>query len=59
MVYFLDGGEENTITKEKVLTMIRSDPVFYNDPSENTHDLARAESRRRTMEKVWMNSLIC
>ncbi|KAI9017695.1 acyl-CoA dehydrogenase/oxidase C-terminal [Gaertneriomyces semiglobifer] len=49
MTYFLDGGEKQTLLKERIMLQFERDPVWQVD---NQHDLSLQEIRERTMAKV-------
>ncbi|ORX62201.1 acyl-CoA oxidase [Hesseltinella vesiculosa] len=48
LTYLLDGGEQNTLLKEKFMLDMERDPLFKMD---DIHDLTKPEIRERTMEK--------
>lgn len=49
MTYLLDGGEQMTMERERIMLEIERDPLFAN---ENRHDLTRPEVREKTMSKI-------
>jgi len=49
MTYFLDGSEEMTRQRERIMLEIERDPTFN---VEDRHDLTRSESRERAMTRV-------
>ncbi|KAJ3081390.1 fatty-acyl coenzyme A oxidase [Quaeritorhiza haematococci] len=49
MTYLLDGGEENTKLKEKIMLQLERDPVFK---VSDYHELPYQVVRERTMAKV-------
>ncbi|KAG1055545.1 hypothetical protein G6F43_002500 [Rhizopus delemar] len=48
LTYLLDGGENITLLKEKVMQELERDPLFKMD---DVYDLSKFEIRERTMEK--------
>lgn len=49
LTYLLDGGEQYTLFKETVASVIESDPILRDD---HRYDLTRPEAREITMAKV-------
>ncbi|ORE14203.1 acyl-CoA oxidase [Rhizopus microsporus] len=48
LTYLLDGGEKNTLLKERFMQEFERDPLFKMD---DIHDITKDELRERTMEK--------
>eukprot|EP00434_Breviolum_minutum_P039161 symbB.v1.2.034764.t2/scaffold4548.1/size38217/1 len=48
LTYFLDGGQKRTLQREKIETLVESDPVFANS---DLYNLTRPERHQRAMQK--------
>jgi len=49
LTYFIDGSEQRTLLREKIMTEIERDPMMRTD---DHYDLSLPQVRKRTMEKV-------
>ncbi|KAK7204075.1 acyl-coenzyme a oxidase 2 [Myxozyma melibiosi] len=49
LTYFLDGGEEATLVRERLMSEIERDPLFQNI---DAYDLNKEQLRERTMKKI-------
>ncbi|KAK9448079.1 acyl-CoA oxidase-domain-containing protein [Limtongia smithiae] len=49
LTYFLDGGKQNTITRERIMLEIERDPLFQ---LVDYYDLTKDQLRERTMKKI-------
>ncbi|KAK9462802.1 acyl-CoA oxidase-domain-containing protein [Lipomyces oligophaga] len=49
MTYFMDGGEEKTRERERIMAEIERDPLFENV---DFYDLTKDQLRERTMKKI-------
>jgi acyl-CoA oxidase len=49
MTFFLDGGENQTILKERIMLEFERDPIMK---TMDQHDMALPQIRKRTMEKI-------